>query len=118
MREFMRELLSANVMFTGITITLAAFVVFFGSVYAIHATNLGKKLAFLVSGAGIFGWLAINSMLFVMYAPRGPKPLSIEGLNNFEIRIIPLSWMIVSLILFFMFLTALSRWEEEQDKSV
>lgn len=118
MREFMRELLSSNVMFTGIVLVVAAIITFYGSVYLINATNLGKKLAFLLIGAGLTGWLAINSLLFVMYAPRGPKPASYEGLNQFEIRIIPLSWMIVSTILFFMFLTALSRWEQEQDKNV
>jgi hypothetical protein len=116
MRELMRELLSSNVMFTGIVLVLSAVTVFYGSVYLINATNLGKKLAFLVVGAGLSGWLAINSLLFVMYAPRGPKPANFEGLNNFEIRIIPLSWMIVSTILFFMFLTALGKWEQEQDK--
>lgn len=116
MRELMRELLSSSVMFTGIVLVLSAVIVFYGSVYLINATNLGKKLAFLVVGAGTTGWLAINSLLFVMYAPRGPKPSDFEGLNNFEIRIIPISWMIISTILFFMFLTALGKWEQEQDK--
>lgn len=116
MRELMRELLSSNVMFTGIVLVASAIIVFYGSVYLINATNLGKKLAFLVVGAGTSGWVAINSLLFVMYAPRGPKPSDFEGLNNFEIRIIPISWMIVSTILFFMFLTALDKWEQEQNK--
>lgn len=116
MRELMRELLSSNVMFTGIVLVVGAIVTFYGSVYLINATNLGKKLGFLVVGAGLSGWLAINSLLFVLYAPRGPKPTNFVGLNNFEIRIIPISWLAISLILFAMFLTALGRWEQEQDK--
>ena len=118
MRELMREILSANLLFTGIVLTLASVIIFFGSAYLITVTNLGKKLAFLVSGAGIFGWAAINSLLFVLYAPRGPRPANFEGLNAFEIRLIPLSWMIASAILFAGFLYALSRFEAEQEKAL
>ena len=118
MRELMREILSANLLFTGIVLTLASVIIFFGSAYLITATNLGKKLAFLVSGAGIFGWATINSLLFVLYAPRGPRPANFEGLNAFEIRLIPLSWMIASAILFAGFLYALSRFEAEQEKAL
>lgn len=116
MRELLREILSANLAVTGVLLTLAAIVVFFGTIYLLNWTNLGKKLAFLVIGAATFGWLSINSLLFVLYAPRGPRPADFEGLNAFEIRIIPLSFMLASLILFAMFLTALSRFEEEQER--
>jgi mono/diheme cytochrome c family protein len=54
MRELMRDLLSANLFVTGIILTLASVVIFFGSIYLLNYTNLGKKLAFLVTGAGIF----------------------------------------------------------------
>ncbi len=118
MRELMREILSANLLFTGIVLTLASVIIFFGSAYLITATNLGKKLAFLVCGAGVFGWATINSLLFVLYAPRGPRPAEIDGLNAFEIRIIPLSWMIASGILFAGFLYALNRFEAEQEKAL
>jgi hypothetical protein len=116
MRELIREILSANLAVTGILLTLAAIVVFFGTVYLLNWTNLGKKLAFLITGAATFGWMSINSLLFVMYAPRGPRPADFEGLNAFEIRIIPLTFMLASLILFAMFLTALNRFEEEQER--
>lgn len=116
MRELLREILSANLAVTGVLLTLAAIVVFFGTIYLLNWTNLGKKLAFLVVGAATFGWMSINSLLFVLYAPRGPRPADFEGLNAFEIRIIPLSFMLASLILFAMFLTALSRFEEEQER--
>ncbi len=118
MRLLIREILSANLLFTGILLTLVSVIVFYGSAYLITATNLGKRLAFLVSGAGIFGWTALNSLLFVLYAPRGPRPADFEGLNAFEIRIIPLTFMLASLILFGMFLVALSRYESEQDRQV
>jgi len=116
MRELLREILSANLAVTGILLTLAAILVFFGTIYLLNWTNLGKKLAFLVVGAATFGWTSINSLLFVLYAPRGPRPADFEGLNAFEIRVIPLTFMLASLILFAMFLTALNRFEEEQER--
>lgn len=116
MRELLREILSANLAVTGVLLTAAAVLVFFGTVYLLNRTNLGKKLAFLVTGAATFGWTSINSLLFVLYAPRGPRPADFEGLNAFEIRIIPLTFMLASLILFAMFVTALNRFEEEQER--
>ncbi len=116
MRELFRDILSANLAVTGVLLTVAAVVVFVGSVYLLNRTNLGKKLAFLITGAAVFGWTSINSLLFVLYAPRGPRPADFEGLNAFEIRIMPLTFMVASLILFGMFLTALNRYEEEQDR--
>ena len=116
MRELMREILSANLTFTGIVLTIGAILVFFGSVYLILFTNLGKKLAFLVVGAAIFGWLTINNMLFVLYAPRGPRPADIEGLSWLEVRIIPFAAMLATFILFLMFLTALHRYQTARDR--
>lgn len=117
MRELIRELLSANLFVTGIILTLASVVIFFGSIYLLNYTNLGKKLAFLVTGAGIFAWTTIGSLLFVLYAPRGPRPESVEGLNAFEIRIIPIAYMLVSFILFVMFLVAMNQYEESQEQA-
>ena len=114
MRDIMRSLLSANLTITGIIMFVGSLVVFFGSTLLINATNLGKRLAFLVVGAGTFGWGIINSILFVLYAQRGPKPAEIEGLNAFEIRILPLTFLIGSTILFVMFVLALNRYEQEK----
>lgn len=117
MRELIRELLSANLFVTGILLFLASIAVFYGSIFLITFTNLGKKLAFLITGAGVSGWLSINSLLFVLYAPRGPRPENIEGLNAFEIRIIPLTYMIVSAIIFAAFLVGLKQYEEIQARN-
>jgi len=114
MREIMRSLLSANLTVTGILMFIGSLIVFTGSVYLINSTNLGRRLGFLITGAATFGWGVINSILFILYAPRGPKPADIEGLNAFEIRILPITFMVASLILFVMFLLALNRFEEEQ----
>lgn len=111
MRELLREILSASIGPTGVLLTIGAVLIFYGSVYLLLYTNLGKRLGFLVVGSATFGWGAINSMLFVLYAPRGPKPANIEGLNAFEIRLIPLTFMLASSILFAMFLLALHRYE-------
>lgn len=112
MREFFRELLSANLFITGILLTVAAFAIFYGSIYLLLRSNTGKRLGMLLTGAGIFGWLTISSMLFVIYAPRGPRPADIEGLNAFEIRIIPIAYLVVSAALFAGFLVALKQHEE------
>jgi hypothetical protein len=114
-RELFRSLLSANLFVTGVLLTIAAAALFYGSIYLFNYTNLGKKLGFLVTGTAMFGWLSITSLLFVIYAPRGPKPDNIEGLNALEIRIIPITYLMVCLVLFFVFLTALHQYEEAQE---
>ena len=114
MRDIMRSLLSANLTITGIIMFIGSLVTFFGSTFLINATNLGKRLGFLVVGAGTFGWGIINSILFVLYAPRGPAPAQIDGLNAFEIRILPLTFLAGSTILFVMFVLALNRYEQEK----
>jgi hypothetical protein len=118
MRELMRSLLSANVFVTGIVLTLASILVFYGTIYLLNLTNLGKKLAFLVTGAGIFAWATIGSLLFVLYAPRGPIPATgVEGLNGFEIRVIPLIYLSVATVLFVAFLVALHQYEQTQERA-
>ncbi len=114
-RELFRSLLSANLFVTGIILTAAAVLLFYGSIYLFNFTNLGKRLGFLVTGAAVFGWLTITSMLFVIYAPRGPKPDNIEGLNSFEIRVIPITYFLVSMVLFLVFLVALNQYEETKE---
>lgn len=115
-REFFRSLLSANVFITGILLTVASVLLFYGSIYLFNLTNLGKRLGFLVTGAAVFGWLSITSMLFVIYAPRGPQPRGgIEGLNSFEIRILPITYLLVCLVLFLVFLVALHQYEETKE---
>ena len=89
--------------------------VFLGSTWVFNATNLGKRLGFLVVGAGTFGWGIVNSILFILYAPRGPKPADLEGLNAFELRILPITFLVASTILFLMFVLALNRYETEQE---
>ncbi|HUG31956.1 MAG TPA: sugar transferase [Acidimicrobiia bacterium] len=114
-RELFRSLLSANVFVTGIILTAVSVLLFYGAIYLFNHTNLGRRLAVLVTGAAVFGWLSINSLLFVVYAPRGPIPESIEGLNAFEIRIIPITYLVVSLVLFLVFLVALHQYEETKE---
>jgi len=116
MREIMRSLLSANLMITGILLFIGSIITFYGTTFMLNATNLGKRLAFLVVGAGTFGWAMINSFLFILYAPRGPKPAEIDGLNALEIRILPITFFVASTILFIMFVLALNRYEQEQEE--
>ena len=69
-----------------------------------------QHTAFFLAGLFTFG------LLFTVYAPRGPRPENIEGLNAFEVRIIPLTFLLVSLVLFFVFLTALHQYESTRDE--
>jgi hypothetical protein len=116
MREIIRSLLSANLLVTGVLAFLTSIIVFLGSTWLFNATNLGKRLGFLVVGAGTFGWGIVNSILFILYAPRGPKPADLEGLNAFELRILPMTFLVASTILFLMFILALNRYESEQQE--
>ncbi|MDH3189762.1 MAG: sugar transferase [Acidimicrobiia bacterium] len=117
MRELFRDLLSANLFVTGVLLTAAAVLLFYGSIYLFNRTNLGKRLGILVTGAAVFGWLTISSILFVIYAPRGPKPDDIEGLNALEIRIIPITYTLVTAVVFIAFLVALHQYEEAQERA-
>lgn len=102
-----------GVLVRGIIVGVGSLLVFVGSVYLINWTNLGRRLAFLVTGAAFFGFLTIVGLLYTMYAPRGLRPTLIEGLNAFEIKILPLGLMLGSAILFAMFVAAMSRYEAE-----
>lgn len=98
----------------GIGITVVSIAIFLGSGYLLLYTNLGNRLAFLVTGAATFGWMVIGSMLFVVYAPRGLRPANVTGLNAFQIRIPAIALTLASLILFLMFVVALDRYDKEQ----
>jgi hypothetical protein len=100
----------------GILIVVVAIVAFVGSGFLVISTNLGRRLAFLVTGAAVFGWLVVGSMLFVVYAPRGLRPSNLTGLNAFQMRIPAIGLGVASLILFLMFVVALDRYEKEQDR--
>ena len=99
----------------GILITITALIAFVGTGFLLLYTNVGKRLAFLITGAATFGWLVIGSLLFVVYAPRGIRPASIEGLNAFQVRIPAIALTVGSAILFVMFVLALDRYERETE---
>lgn len=104
-----------GVLVRGIIVGVASLAVFVGSIFLISYTNLGRRLAFLISGAAFFGFLAIVGLLYTLYAPRGLRPTLVEGLNAFQLRILPGALMLGSLILFVMFVAAMSRYEAEQN---
>ncbi len=51
------HLTSTAIALRGIMITIVAIVSFIGTVFLLLYTNLGKRLAFLVTGAAMFGWM-------------------------------------------------------------
>ena len=93
-----------------------ALVAFLGSAGLLLYTNLGRRLAFLVAGAATFGWLVVGGALFVVYAPRGLRPRSTEGLNAFQTRIPAIAMTLGSFILFLMFVVALDRYEKQHEE--
>jgi hypothetical protein len=98
----------------GIAITIGAIVTFIGAGYLLLWTNLGAKLAFLVIGVVTMGWLTINGILFIVFAPRGIRPEDLEGLNAIQMRIPAIAMTLGALVLFVMFLVALDRYEAEE----
>ncbi len=105
-----------GVLVRGIIVAIGSLAVFWGSVFLINYTNLGRRLAFLTTGAAFFGFLAIVGMLYTVYAPRGLRPTLVAGLNAFQLRILPGAMMLGSLLLFAMFVAGLSRYEAEQEE--
>jgi hypothetical protein len=95
----------------GILVTIVSVIAFVGTGFLLLYTNLGTKLAFLVTGAATFGWMVVGGALFIVYAPRGLRPRSVEGLNALQIRIPSIAMTLGSLILFAMFVVALDRYE-------
>lgn len=109
------EITQFSIAARGILITITSLVAFVGTGALLLYTNVGKRLAFLITGAATFGWMVIGSALFVVYAPRGIRPSSIEGLNAFQVRIPAIALTVGSVILFIMFVLALDRYESESD---
>ncbi|HSG79369.1 MAG TPA: hypothetical protein VLD62_07315 [Acidimicrobiia bacterium] len=103
-----------GVLVRGIIVGIGSFLVFVGSIFLLNYTNLGRRLAFLVTGSSFFGTMGLIGLLYSLYSPRGIRPANLEGLNAFELRILPGALMIGSFILFAMFVTALHRYETEQ----
>jgi len=109
------ELTDFSVAMRGFAIVGGALVAFIGSGWFLLWTNLGKRLAFLLTGAATFGWLVINGIFFIVYAPRGPRPANLEGLNAFQFRLPAIALTLGALVLFSMFAVALTRYENDSD---
>ena len=97
----------------GIAVTAGAVLVFVGSGWMVLWTDVGKRLAFLLTGTATFGWLVINGILFVVYAPRGIQPANLEGLNAVQMRLPSIALTLGAFVLFLMFMVALTRYEAD-----
>jgi len=60
----------------GILTVVMATVILCGSVYLIMATNIGARLGFLVTLAGLAGWMFLMGVIWMIYGIglRGPEP--------------------------------------------
>ena len=108
------DLTGTAIALRGILITIVSIVAFIGTGFLLLYTNLGTRLAFLVTGAATFGWLVVGSRLFDIFAPQGLRPANLQRLNAIQIRIPSIALTLASLILFLMFVAALDRYEKEQ----
>jgi hypothetical protein len=100
----------------GIAIIVGAVGTFIGAGWMVLWTDLGKRLAFLLTGSATFGWLVINGTLFVVYAPRGIRPANLEGLSAFQMRLPAAAMTLGSFVLFLMFMVALVRYEADEEE--
>lgn len=107
------EINDFSVAMRGFAIAGGAIIVFIGSGTMLLWTNLGRRLAVMITGAATFGWLTINGIMFIVYAPRGIRPSNLEGLNSIQVRLPALAMTLGSFVLFLMFSLALSRYEAE-----
>lgn len=107
------EITSFSIAARGVMIAVFSVVAFLGSGLLLLYTNLGRRLAFLVAGAATFGWLVIGGALFIIYAPRGLRPRTFEGLNAFQIRVPAIAMTLGAVVLFLMFIVALDKYERE-----
>ncbi len=58
----------------GILMVGVGVAVLMGSVYLLLGTNLGNRLGFMVALTGLFGWVMLHSLVFVIYPPAtGPR---------------------------------------------
>jgi hypothetical protein len=112
-RDDAGELIDFSVAMRGIFIAVGAVLVFIGAVWLVLYTDVGARLGILLTGAALFGWLTINGILFTVFAPRGIRPESLEGLDAFEIRVPAIAMTLGSFVLFVMFLIALDRYEKD-----
>ena len=57
----------------GIAVTVAAIIIFIGSVYILLAAYMGRVMGYLVLAVSLFGWMIIISVLWTFGAPGTPK---------------------------------------------
>ncbi|KAA3640035.1 MAG: hypothetical protein DWP92_03715 [Armatimonadetes bacterium] len=100
----------------GIAIAVGSVIVFIGAGWLVLWTDVGKRLAFLLTGAATFGWLTVNGVLFTVYAPRGIRPANLEGLSALQMRLPAIAMTLASFVLFLMCSVALTRYEADVEE--
>jgi hypothetical protein len=68
------ELLAISRVVEGALTVLAAFVLFFGSVFVLLSAIFGPRMGYLVSATGLFGFMVILSAIWVIGVPGSTPP--------------------------------------------
>lgn len=63
----------------GVLVTVAAFVLFLGTMWLLTAAILGVRMGYLVTATGFFGFMIILSALWAFGAPQTPAFLGPQG---------------------------------------
>lgn len=68
-----------EIFWKGIAVTIAAIIIFIGSVYILLAAYMGRVMAYLVIAVSLFGWMIILSAIWTFGVPGTPKNLGPRG---------------------------------------
>ena len=78
----MRVLALGETFWKGVAVTIAAILLFIGSVYMLLAAYMGRVMGYLILAVSLFGWMIILSAIWAFgapgttknYGPRGTEP--------------------------------------------
>ena len=68
-----------EIFWKGIAVTIAAIIIFVGSVYILLAAFMGRVMGYLVIAVALFGWMIVLSAIWAFGVPGTPKNLGPRG---------------------------------------
>ena len=72
-----------GVMFKGVGVVLAGFILFVGSVYMLLTAVFGRYMAYLVVAVAFFGWMTIQSGIWLFgFWSQGPRATALASTTS------------------------------------